>query len=646
MPQTFSKRGFDERRIALINRFDYADRYRKDYEEVAERCYQLYECWREEVEGRANVFIPMTYQEIDTVRARLVKSFFGQRPYCDFVPAPGYQVTDPQIMAERDVNAKLAAALVDQQLYKNCITAKFYQYVTDFMVYPAGFMSVGWRYEVRMVKYKLPIEVPIITPWGPAGSQVILQDIESEETVWDDNYIDNLDFWNVWVDPRGESCNPDTWRFCFIREFATRSRIEQYLELLDSTGAGKVFKPDWEEIGRNTSWDNPASDRMGSVGRTAAIDDGYETEKGEDGEPHKSSLYQLLHYWEDNQHCLLIENTALVFEGDNPYKRHGKKPILAHSYEPRGGEPYGRSAVELLADMQEELNTNRNQRIDAMSFALNKGFQVRRDADIDESELISRPNMLIHVDAIDRDVKEITIKDINPSTFTDEQIIKIDMENTLATPAVIRGAQSSRKETATADVLRSSNASLRFDVKIALLEELGIKRLLYLMDCNNQEFINQARLVKVFGVHQQTWNLVRPGQLIGEYDYRPSGLSTDPAVNKELRRQQLSEMMAFVLKAQIPYADRYELFREWINSFDLRNTDKFLIPKEMIAEQAMQDQAALQQIKQLMLMMRGADGQALPQGAPMQAQPQQMPMPQGIPMQAQQRMPMPQAVPM
>ena len=69
--------------------------------------------------------------------------------------------------------------------------------------------------------------------------------------------------------------------------------------------------------------------------------------------------------------------------------------------------------------------------------------------------------MLIHVDAIDRDVKEITIKDINPSTFTDEQIIKTDMENTLATPAVIRGAQSSRKETATADMLRSSNASLR-----------------------------------------------------------------------------------------------------------------------------------------------------------------------------------------
>jgi len=116
MPQTFSNRGFDERRIALINRLDYADRYRKDYEEVAERCYQLYECWREEVEGRANVFIPMTYQEIDTVRARLVKSFFGRRPYCDFVPAPGYQVTDPQIMTERDVNAKLAAALVDQQL--------------------------------------------------------------------------------------------------------------------------------------------------------------------------------------------------------------------------------------------------------------------------------------------------------------------------------------------------------------------------------------------------------------------------------------------------------------------------------------------------------------------------------------------------
>ena len=612
MATVTSSKGYNDRQTVLLNRLDYADRYRKDYEEIAERCYQLYESWRELVEGRSNVFIPMTYQEIDTVRARMVKSFFGQRPYSDFIPAPGYQVTDPQIMNERDVNAKLAAALVDQQLYKNRITAKFYQYVTDFMVYPAGFLSVGWRYETKTVKQQIPIEVPIITPWGPMGSQVMIQEIESEETLWDDNHLDNIDFWNMWIDPRGECNDPDTWRFCFIREFCTRSRIEQYLELLDSTGAGKIHKPDWEEIRQSATGETAASARMSSIGMNSATEDGFEADPDEDGKPKPGALYELYHYWEDNQHCLLINRQALVFEGDNPYRRHSKKPIIAHSWEPRGGEPYGRSAVLLLSDMQEELNTNRNQRIDAMSFSLNKGWKVRREADIDESELVSRPNMLIHVDNAERDVVEIANKDVNPSTFTDEQIIKQDMENTLATPAVIRGAQSAKKETATSDMLRSSNAALRFDVKIALIEELGVKRLLYLMDCNNQEFIDQSRLVKVFGVYEQTWNLIRPGQLIGEYDYRPSGLSTDPAVNKELRRQQLSEMMAFVMQAQVPYADKYELFREWINAFDLRNTDKFLIPKEMIAQQAMQDQSAIQQMQQLM--MQGMVGQG---GAPM-----------------------------
>ena len=83
MPQTFSKRGFDERRIALINCFDYADRYRKDYEEVAERCYQLYECWREEVEGRANVFIPMTYVIPTRVGVNRFREPYRTRGECD-----------------------------------------------------------------------------------------------------------------------------------------------------------------------------------------------------------------------------------------------------------------------------------------------------------------------------------------------------------------------------------------------------------------------------------------------------------------------------------------------------------------------------------------------------------------------------------
>jgi hypothetical protein len=259
------------------------------------------------------------------------------------------------------------------------------------------------------------------------------------------------------------------------------------------------------------------------------------------------------------------------------------------------------------------LNTVRNQRIDNVSLMLNKMLKVRRTAYITQDELVSRPNGIIMVDQPDV-VTELQFTDVTSGGYNEENIIKNDMDNTLATPAVARGATADRAETATEVVTKNNNAGARFDVKIMLFECMGIKRMAMLMDLNNQQFIEEPRLVQVYGEDTfASWDELDPRMLIGEFDYRPSGSNIDPAANKEMRRQQLTQLVGALvqLSQQFPFVDLYELVKEWLESFDIRNVSKILKPKSQVEAEQMQ-----QQMLQLVMAGQAAAGQQMPGAAP------------------------------
>ena len=169
----------------------------------------------------------------------------------------------------------------------------------------------------------------------------------------------------------------------------------------------------------------------------------------------------------------------------------------------------------------------------------------------------------------------------------------------MAVPAVVRGVDSPAKETATEVSVKASNASIRFDVKMLLFEDMGIKRLISLMDLNNQQFFTQPRLIKLFDVDQaMSWQMVDPLDVIGEWDYRPAGAAVDPAANKEVRRQQLMMLAEYAAKTQSPYIKRLEIEKELVRSFDLRNPEKFIKTEEELQAEAMQAQLQQEQLAQ------------------------------------------------
>jgi hypothetical protein len=581
----------------LLKKFSHFDSHRKRWDERSIKWYQQYVGWKKEIEklkGKvANLHIPRTYQQVDTIRSRIVTAFFRNRPYCDFLAEP--EGTDPESMRVSEDKANVAAALVDQQLEKNQIVSKFYDFVTSLLVFPAAIMSVGWKYEQDYVKKKMPQPEIIQHPlFGPQFTgRYILQIMENIETVWDDNEIQVVDYFDFWPDPDRSSL--DSARGVFHREWLTEEELFQMLEWLRQQGEGIIYPIDWEKLGEaGSSLERGNRARLASIGMTS--DSGQEIYSNtDDPQDKKNKEYMILHYWEDNRHAILVNKQQCVYDGPSPYWRHREKPFVFASYEPMPNEMYGMSAIQIISDLQEEENTQHNQRIDNVSRIINKGWIRRKGSDIPNSALVSYPGMILDVPDIHNDLKPIDMGNMPTAAYLEPDLIAQIMENTLATPPVIRGAESRRKETATTNILQNDNASMRFEVKIRLFESLGIKRLFRQMDMNNQQFIDASRLVKIGQDDAAQWRTVHPTELIGERDYMPSGADTDPGANKEVRREQLGQMIGqlmqytqFLSSMGAPQIVNFEeLIKEWIKTFDIRNSQKFLFSDEEMMQQMM-----------------------------------------------------------
>jgi len=586
--------------------FNYFDGYRQQYEEIAVDGYKKFVGYKEETEEeriarengeavRSNLHIPRTYQIVDTIRARMVMAFFKTYPYFEFVPQASYQTRFSLQQAED--KAKVGSALVNEQLKKNNIVAKYHDYVTSLLLFPKGYMGVGWRYEEAYLKKKVPVPEIIQTIYGPQYTgNTVYQVREGVEKIWDDNEIINIDFFDFWPDPKGYDL--DSCRGVFHREFLTFEELVQRLEFLSWLDEGIIYIGSPDEL-----WDISGGDHL-ERGRERRMAEIGMSENGldvfihsEDMSIKKNAQFEVLNYWQDDRRIMTVNRQKVAYVGPSPYWRHRKKPFVAASFERLPNEFFGMSAVQIISDLQEEENAIHNQRTDNVNFILNKMWKVRRGADIDESELVSRPHGVIHVDRME-DVEELRMTDVAASGFQQQNIVAQIMENTLATPPIIRGADSSGNKTATETLKQTYNAGMRFDIKLALFKDLDLKRLLYLMDMNNQQFIDDARLVRMGIDDAVKWRLINPGELIGEHDYRPASTNIDPAANKQVRREQLSQMMQFLLQMRVPFVDYHKLIEEWLQSFDIENAEKYILPKEVWQQQMMlMQQMQAQQLK-------------------------------------------------
>lgn len=134
----------------------------------------------------------------------------------------------------------------------------------------------------------------------------------------------------------------------------------------------------------------------------------------------------------DENDTEMVEGIITVAQGSQSMKtiairlspfKHGNRPFEEDWYEKVPGRWYGRGVGEKLIHLQRALNENFNRRIDNAEVLQNKMFKVRRGANVDPRDLISRAGGSIKVDDIKNDIEELQHSDISQSSYKDEEVI-------------------------------------------------------------------------------------------------------------------------------------------------------------------------------------------------------------------------------
>jgi len=578
------RRQYDQEEItqSLLDIFEYYRSFREQYEQDAVKWYKMFIGYRENNHpNKANVNIPKAYQVLDTIRSQIVSNFFNKRPFIEFTPMP--EAGDSRSFIANEDKAKVAASIVDEQLERSKITKEFYDFVTSMLYAPAGIMAVGWRYEKDMITRKA--KVPEIDPQtGYYTGRYIWDIVESEEVVYDDNEVKNIDFFDFWPDP--EANDFQDGRGCFHREYVTLEELKNRYEKLHRAGEGIIYEIDLDKISNlDKKKSDDSSARTSAVGRETSGKDPYRN--ADDQKLEAKSEVELLHYWEDDRHSIIINREKCMYDGPNPYWRHRQKPFVMASYDSLPNEIYGLSGMQVIHDLAEEINTIHNQRLDNASMLINNMWLRLSGSQIKDEDLVSRPNGIIDVDSME-DLQKLEMGDIPRSAFTSEDILHRNLEQALGTPPILRGVEGKSGATATEVSTMNENALGRFEAKIRVFEELCVNDIARMMDLNNQQFITDHRVAKLDLDDVSKWREIEPGDLIGEFDYSPAKTSVDAAANKDLRRQQMTEALGFLMQAEVPFIDYEEFVLEWLKTFDIQNPEKyFLSPEE---KQQMQQQ--------------------------------------------------------
>lgn len=568
---------------------------------------------REFMPKRSNLFIPKTTQQVDTFRARALKALAGSNPYYDFIPKAAKD-TDMEMIMDHEERAKLPASLVNGQLDRNNFVSVIWDFLTSMAIAKAGILSIGWRYEERTVKKRRDFFRKVGDNLANALTgkfkNITWTDIvEEKEVVWDDNEVVNVDWFDCWPDARGKTYDPETWRHCWIRDWMTRSQIEQHREMIKKAG-GTVFDitdMEWDQlVNKNADLEEGRQQRLNAVGKSQASEDSA-TVTNKIREMDKDNiLYEVLKYYNGEDYGMVISRYKMSHYTETPYWRHKKIPVVFQPYDPLPNEVQGRSFCDMLFHLNEEKNTQRNQRID--NRALNINTQWMTDDDEMPDRILGRPGNVIKRTQ-GTNFAPVPILDMTGSSVQEEAIIDRDIED-IGYSAIALGVDASQQQTYGEAQIKNTNASSKIDAKLNLYQSTSMRRLIYLMDMNNQQFMTDKRLIHIADEEGiKKWREIGPDDIGGEWDYLPASANVDPYANKEVRRQQLMMAAEIAQKAGFKW-DMEVIGDDILKTFDVRNPTKYKMSDEKIAELEQQNMQAQQMQMQMAAAQEQAQNQA------------------------------------
>ncbi|MBR5430485.1 MAG: hypothetical protein IK116_08190 [Firmicutes bacterium] len=534
----------EEQRI--LERISDAEQWRdREYGALWQDCFRRYRSRPEGPREGSNIFVPYTFMQAEVIKARLEESLFAQRPYISALPRAGgdaEQAEKMQLLLDWQLNERMdLPRLISEEL------------AAGVVIYGTAVAYTGWQVRTRRVRRggweARPLTDrrgrPLLDETGAALTAPVQVAQERQEVIYDDPVVANIPLTDFFTDPTADTV--EKARFCGHREYVTRETLS------DLERQGK-YRVDWESL-------KPLEEKR--------PEDSFEPEEAK-------GLFLLHHYWEDGRHLVFINRQQCVCAEDNPFW-HGMKPYDKCCYAPVPGEFYGMGVPELLAGLQDELNTARNQRIDYNSLSLRRMWKLRKGCGLTGRDLLWRQNGVLQVENMD-DVQEINVQPLPGDAFAHESGVKQDMQDVTGCYDILMGV-SYVNETATTTMTRDSNASLRFKTVVrALIKDLLLPIAAKCLALD-QQFLDEERALRLVGRPLDELFRVSPQELLGDYDVIYCGTATESLANRELNKERVLQAYSLALNDPAYLRDdqaRMKLFRRALLALGLTDAEELL----------------------------------------------------------------------
>lgn len=112
---------------------------------------------------------------------------------------------------------------------------------------------------------------------------------------------------------------------------------------------------------------------------------------------------------------------------------HGRPYVVGFSTI-ESHKPYPSSAPRLTRDLQREINDLANQRLDNISFVLNKRYFVRRDRQVDTASITrNQPASVTLMSDVDKDVRVVDTPDVTSSSYQEYDRLSVEFDSLAGT---------------------------------------------------------------------------------------------------------------------------------------------------------------------------------------------------------------------
>jgi len=271
------------------------------------------------------------------------------------------------------------------------------------------------------------------------------------------------------------------------------------------------------------------------------------------------TIVHVLDYWEDDFNMAVAEiregskaSAIPIIEGrDNPFD-HKRKPFVAIIDALRLHSFYGIGIIESGYDSYREMVTRKNQRIDAISQAINAGFAIDRTAGVEEDALINwDKGSIVRGNGPPRQwIEALRPPEPSAAAYKEHEERRRELMDVTAGYTYARGEAPRRAETATGIASLISGANIRYRIKVFAKSCTGYVPLLALVADLNQQYLPEKKQIMILGKEPQP-KTIKKEEIKGRYDFFAKTAAMDPETMKEIKLQKLINIFQIAASAEV-----------------------------------------------------------------------------------------------